>query len=181
MARYICSVCGYVYDEAMGDPKNGVPAGTAFRDLPDAWLCPTCGAEQTAFDAADTETGAVQGTHPHSDEMRALSAGELGTIFSNLSKGCEKQYLTEESELFGRLSVYYLDQAEEAPNDVTLKDLSDKLQSDLSQYPSASQTASAVADRGALRSLVWSEKVTRILGGMIPRYAKKGESLLEEN
>lgn len=49
MARWVCTVCQYIYDEAMGEPSNDTPAGTAFEDLPDDWLCPVCGAAKDAF------------------------------------------------------------------------------------------------------------------------------------
>ncbi len=42
-AKYVCDVCGYEYDPAVGDPDNGVAVGTAFADLPDGWVCPVCG------------------------------------------------------------------------------------------------------------------------------------------
>jgi len=50
MGKYVCSVCGYVYDPAVGDPENGVEPGTAFADLPDDWVCPVCGAEKSQFE-----------------------------------------------------------------------------------------------------------------------------------
>ncbi len=50
MKKYVCGVCGYVYDPAVGDPENGVSPGTAFDDLPDDWVCPVCGADKDAFD-----------------------------------------------------------------------------------------------------------------------------------
>jgi flavin reductase (DIM6/NTAB) family NADH-FMN oxidoreductase RutF/rubredoxin len=53
MKRYVCGVCGYVYDPADGDPDNGVAAGTAFEDLPDDWVCPVCGAEKDEFAPED--------------------------------------------------------------------------------------------------------------------------------
>ena len=37
MKKYICNVCEYVYDPANGDPESGIPAGTAFEDIPDDW------------------------------------------------------------------------------------------------------------------------------------------------
>ena len=43
MDKYVCVLCGYVYDPAEGDPENGVLPGTAFEDLPEGWLCPACG------------------------------------------------------------------------------------------------------------------------------------------
>ena len=53
MKRYVCGVCGYVYDPADGDPDNGVAAGTAFEDLPEDWVCPVCGAEKDEFAPED--------------------------------------------------------------------------------------------------------------------------------
>ena len=50
MKKYICTVCEYVYDPAVGDPDNGVAAGTAFEDLPDDWVCPVCGADKSVFE-----------------------------------------------------------------------------------------------------------------------------------
>jgi flavin reductase (DIM6/NTAB) family NADH-FMN oxidoreductase RutF/rubredoxin len=47
--KYVCDVCGYVYDPAVGDPDNGVAAGTAFEALPDDWVCPVCGAGKEDF------------------------------------------------------------------------------------------------------------------------------------
>jgi rubredoxin len=50
MDRYVCSVCGYVYDPEQGDPDNGVAAGTKFEDLPEDWVCPVCGAGKEDFE-----------------------------------------------------------------------------------------------------------------------------------
>jgi flavin reductase (DIM6/NTAB) family NADH-FMN oxidoreductase RutF/rubredoxin len=49
MDKYVCDVCGYVYDPEKGDPDNGVEPGTSFADLPDDWVCPVCGAAKDAF------------------------------------------------------------------------------------------------------------------------------------
>jgi len=49
MKRYVCDVCGYVYDEATGDPENNIAAGTKFEDLPEDWVCPLCGASKSEF------------------------------------------------------------------------------------------------------------------------------------
>ena len=40
MKKYICDVCGYVYDPETGDPENGINPGTAFEDIPEDWVCP---------------------------------------------------------------------------------------------------------------------------------------------
>lgn len=50
MAKYVCSVCGYVYDPAVGDPDNGVKPGTPFEKLPADWVCPVCGAAKDQFE-----------------------------------------------------------------------------------------------------------------------------------
>jgi rubredoxin len=50
MDRYVCTVCGYVYDPAEGDPDNGIEPGTKFEDLPDDWACPVCGAAKEDFE-----------------------------------------------------------------------------------------------------------------------------------
>ncbi len=49
MMKYVCDVCGYVYDPAIGDPDNGVNPGTAFESLPGDWVCPTCGVGTESF------------------------------------------------------------------------------------------------------------------------------------
>ena len=53
MKKYRCTVCGYIYDPAAGDPDNGIDAGTSFEDLPDEWICPDCGVEKDMFEALD--------------------------------------------------------------------------------------------------------------------------------
>ena len=53
MARYECSVCGYIYDPAQGDPESNVPAGTPFEKLPEDWACPVCGASKDQFNEID--------------------------------------------------------------------------------------------------------------------------------
>ncbi len=53
MAKWECRVCGYIYDPVKGDPDNGVNAGTAFENLPEDWVCPSCGANKDLFDKLD--------------------------------------------------------------------------------------------------------------------------------
>ncbi|HHT9146383.1 MAG: rubredoxin [Candidatus Brocadiaceae bacterium] len=53
MSKWECRVCGYIYDPAKGDPDNGVNAGTAFENLPEDWVCPSCGANKDLFDKLD--------------------------------------------------------------------------------------------------------------------------------
>jgi rubredoxin len=49
MKKYVCGVCGYVYDPAKGDSDGGAAPGTAFENLPADWTCPVCGAGKTEF------------------------------------------------------------------------------------------------------------------------------------
>ncbi|MEO0231025.1 MAG: rubredoxin [candidate division WOR-3 bacterium] len=50
MDKYICKICGYVYDPEKGDPENGINPGTPFENLPDDWVCPVCGAGKDLFE-----------------------------------------------------------------------------------------------------------------------------------
>jgi rubredoxin len=52
MKQFRCTVCGYIYDPAKGDPNNGVPPGTSFDNLPADWVCPLCGVGKEDFEAA---------------------------------------------------------------------------------------------------------------------------------
>ncbi len=53
MQKFICDLCGYVYDPEAGDPDNGVEPGTDWADVPEDWLCPLCGAGKDAFSLTD--------------------------------------------------------------------------------------------------------------------------------
>jgi rubredoxin len=53
MQKYVCNVCGYVYDPAQGDSEGNISAGTAFEDIPDDWCCPICGASKDNFSPED--------------------------------------------------------------------------------------------------------------------------------
>lgn len=50
--KYVCSICGYVYDPEIGDPENGIPAGARFEDLPEDWHCPRCKQGKDKFNKA---------------------------------------------------------------------------------------------------------------------------------
>lgn len=53
MAKYRCTICGYVYDEDKGDSEHNIPAGTKFENLPEDWYCPVCGASKDQFEVLD--------------------------------------------------------------------------------------------------------------------------------
>ncbi|OYQ75651.1 rubredoxin [Wohlfahrtiimonas sp. G9077] len=49
MARYICDICGWIYDESLGDPEHDWPPGTSFDAIPEDWECPDCGVNKSMF------------------------------------------------------------------------------------------------------------------------------------
>ncbi|MFC1991420.1 rubredoxin [Chloroflexota bacterium] len=53
MPKYKCTVCGYIYDPALGDPDGDIKPGTPFEELPDDWVCPICGAGKDEFEKLD--------------------------------------------------------------------------------------------------------------------------------
>ena len=50
MEKFVCTVCHYVYDPAVGDADNGIEAGTSFNDLPEDWVCPLCSVGKDLFE-----------------------------------------------------------------------------------------------------------------------------------
>lgn len=176
--KWRCSVCGYVYDETVGE--GDIKEGTTFEELLDDWVCPICGASKSAF----VEEGAVQEKksmptpiYPIMDDK--LSFGAMYALCTNLARGCEKQYRVEESALWTQLAQYYSSVARDFDGDID--SLTELAQYDAeSVYPLIKDLAQQKRDRGALRALVWSEKVTAILLSLYARYKKEGDSLLKD-
>lgn len=50
MGSYVCTVCGYVYDPAIGDSEGGIAPGTSFEEIPAGWICPLCGVLKAEFE-----------------------------------------------------------------------------------------------------------------------------------
>ena len=170
--RYICSICGYVYDEA---------GNTPWSELPDDWKCPLCGASKSDFVPEELpRPAAAAGTLPHEDtELKPLNAVETSALCSSLAKGCEKQYKPEQAEAFRKLAAWFRAQGggkTGASFDTLLELISKDLESG---YPAANAAGREMQDRGALRSLTWSEKVTRILKSLLSRYDREGDAMLE--
>ncbi|MBQ9845129.1 MAG: rubredoxin [Oscillospiraceae bacterium] len=53
MARYGCMICGWIYDEEVGDEELGIAPGTTFEELPEDFVCPLCGVDKEQFDLAE--------------------------------------------------------------------------------------------------------------------------------
>ena len=171
--KYICQICGYVYDDA----KEKVP----FAELPDDWKCPLCGAAKSDFkpEANGDEKKVVTAIEPMEADLEKLSAGQLAALCSNLARGCEKQYKQEEADLFKQLADYFT-AAVPAVNDASVEKLAKELQTDADNYAAVRATADANADRGAARVCVWGEKVTRMLSSLVNRYLNEGEAMLKD-
>ena len=171
--KYICQICGYVYDDA----KEKVP----FAELPDDWKCPLCGAAKSDFkpEANGDEKKVVTAIEPMDADLEKLSAGQLAALCSNLARGCEKQYKQEEADLFKQLADYFT-AVVPAVNDASVEKLAKELQTDADNYAAVRATADANADRGAARVCVWGEKVTRMLSSLVNRYLNEGEAMLKD-
>ena len=171
--KYICQICGYVYDDA----KEKVP----FEELPDDWKCPLCGAAKSDFkpEANGDEKKVVTAIEQMEADLEKLSAGQLAALCSNLARGCEKQYKQEEADLFKQLADYFT-AVVPAVNDASVEKLAKELQTDADNYAAVRATADANADRGAARVCVWGEKVTRMLSSLVNRYLNEGEAMLKD-
>ncbi len=182
--KYVCQICGYVYDEA----KEGVP----FDQLPADWKCPLCRAAKSEFKpeaTAEPEAPATENSQAESGnesavtvnledaDLKKLSAGQLAAVCSNLARGCEKQYKAEEAELFTELAKYFT-AITPAINDATVEDVAKLLQSDIDNYAGVRSVSDKNKDRGAARVCVWGEKVTRMLSSLVNRYLNEGEVML---
>lgn len=181
MSKYVCTVCGYIYDEAVGIPERGIALGTKWADLPEDWGCPLCKAPKSAFkQESTTENAKKEGIKvSQEDIMREMTLAEMSALCSNLQKGCEKQYLVREAEIFHKLSVYYKTKAG-VINDKSVSDLICQVSNDLEVgYSNANTVVDEKPDRGAKRALVWSEKVTRMLAALLAQYDKEKDSMLE--
>ena len=175
--RYVCSICGYVYDEA----KQGKP----FAALPETWTCPLCGAAKSAFapEAAAKSAAPAPTVAPpalaHGD-MQKLSPGALSILCSNLARGCEKQYKEEEAALFREIAAWFA-AAAPAAQETGVDALAASMGKDLSDgYPALSAAAAQAGDRGTQRICVWGEKVTAILKTLVERYRREGEAMLRD-
>jgi len=183
MGKYTCSVCGYIYDESTDTPEAGVAPGTAWEYFSDDWICPLCGAAKAEFNkqgeyAAAGEKKPISVIEVSSD-MKEMYPLEMSALCTNLARGCDKQYKSEEAALYNELAGYFkmASVPVEAPDFDQLISLIEK---DLGEgFPNANAVAADAKDRGALRALVWSEKVTRIIKSLLTRYQKEGDVMID--
>lgn len=184
MKEYVCSICGYIYDESKGIPEEGIEPGTPWDDLPEDWVCPLCGATKEDFHLQGEETTTQVESKPRTiidvpEERKELTPLELSILCTNLARGCEKQYKLEEEALFRELALYFKEATGPAV-EPEFNQLLDLIERDLKEgFPSVRELATKNKDRGALRALTWSEKVSRILKGILLRYEKDADAMFE--
>lgn len=183
MSKYVCTVCGYVYDESVGIPDAGIAPGTIWSDLPEDWVCPLCGAAKSDFEKQGEPSAPVVkktiSVVESSRDMKEMSPLEISALCTNLARGCEKQYKAEEAALFNELASFFKTVTAPA-KEPSVDKLVELIEKDLAEgFPIANAVASDAIDRGALRALVWSEKVTRILKSLLIRYQKEGDTMLQ--
>lgn len=167
MSKYICSICNYVYEGS--------------GEVPEDFICPICGAGKEEFykqGTSDTREEPLTAIEVPED-VGEMSPMEISALFSNLARGADMQYKDEEAELFSSLAKYYSDRAVATDGDFAklIELVKEDLQNNL---PYAHARAEEDEDRGALRALVWSEKVTRILNSILARYEEEGDAMLED-
>ena len=77
MKKYICTLCGWEYDPAVGDPDSGIAPGTAFEDIPEDWVCPVCGASKADFETSEE----ADETAGNKSDMAMWQVGNCGYIY----------------------------------------------------------------------------------------------------
>lgn len=173
MAKYKCSVCGYVYDEEK--------EGKTFKSLPETFVCPLCKAPKSMFKLDGEEVKAKKEyVALDTEEVKELSFMQMSAVCSNLARGSEKQYKPEEQKLFLELAEYFEKVAPKEEKDAN--NLLNLVDSDLeSGYPALKNSAEKEKDRGTQRICVWGEKVSLIAKSLLERYKNEGTDFIKGN
>lgn len=173
MGKYVCTICGYVFDES---------DGVLWDSLPDEWVCPLCGAGKSAFEIqVEKVQQNVNKSIELNEDIRKLQSYEMAALCSNLAKGCSKQYLEAESNAFLELEAYFMSK-EVILKETSLATMIVELNKEISEtFVSANAVVDEMVDRGSKRALVWSEKVTRMLKSILNKYQEEGDSYLEKS
>lgn len=170
--RYVCSICGYIYDEEQEQK--------AFSELPESWECPLCRAPKALFKPEQQEKTiqTLEKVAEVDEDLQKLSFGELAALCSGLAQGCTKQYKEEEAALFMEIAEYFSAIAPEV-EESNIDHLLELFKADLEQgYSLVRSEAQSLGDRGTLRACTWGEKVTNILNSLMLRCQKEGSGFL---
>lgn len=175
MKKYRCTICGYIYDEAIEKVK--------FSDLPDDWQCPLCGAPKSLFeelrDDEDEKKEDLIVEEEEDKDLRSLSNYEISLICSNLARGCEKQYMDEEHLLFLELANYF--EKKEDMVSKPIEEVKKMIDDDINKFEQAVVVFDKYNDRGAKRVATWANKTTNIMKTLIDNYKSKGLDYIKNN
>ncbi len=175
MKKYRCTICGYIYDEAIEKVK--------FSDLPDDWQCPLCGAPKSLFeelrDDEDEKKEDLIVEEEEDKDLRSLSNYEISLICSNLARGCEKQYMDEERLLFLELANYF--EKKEDMVSKPIEEVKKMIDDDINKFEQAVVVFDKYNDRGAKRVATWANKTTNIMKTLIDNYKSKGLDYIKNN
>lgn len=181
MKNYSCSICGYNYIEK---------SENQFESLPSNWECPICNASKKAF-IVQNENNTIENenieptnysinTNSKDNALSNFSNLEISVICSNLAKGCEKQYLLNESLIFSELADCFKQKTNNIPIE-NIEKLLSFVNADIeNNIQSAMDISSKQKDRGAMRALTWSSKVSLIQKSLLNRYLESGEEFLTD-
>ncbi len=191
--KYICSMCGYIYDETAQNVNVGDTQDTKQEHISRHKVCPRCKESTMKFYPQQFDLNAQENTNDLNqayvavenveahENMHKMSFAELSALCSNLAKSCERQYLFEEAQLFSTLADYYKSNTLPQP-DGSVDKLLDLMEWDLAEnYVNADNAAQIANDRGSKRILRWSKNVTRISDAILSRYKFQGEEFLKNS
>ena len=182
--KYVCSICGYVYD----DSAEGIP----FSELSDSWVCPLCGAAKSLFSPQKNDRRLYHsGPHrsngsstcPHNccAQHRGNASAYRRRTFRSVFESCPGMRETvqnEEAGLFREIAAYFAAVTPDEP-DGDLTHLLSLFENDLTTgYPAVQSAAQTAGDRGTQRVCVWGQKVTVILNSLVQRYQREGSAFL---
>ena len=180
---YVCSICGFIYDEKEGAPDYGIAPNTKFSDLGDDFRCPWCGASKEDFvlqggeeskeeskdesknDAKENTISNATNTQVNDNEALRNSI-----ICSNLKKGLEKQALLNDAKEFDAIIEYFNNRAT-YQDDKDLNDVMKLIDNELNNlFVDAEEAAKENNDRGSKRALLWASKNTKMIKSLIMKY-----------
>ncbi len=183
MKKYVCSICGYIYDEAFGYPEGKISPGMKWADVPSSFVCPLCGASKSEFNEQEEESSKPAASTSETISLPVdinYTAAELSAVFSNLAKGSKKQYKPEMAALYSELASYYIQKSEKL-NNPDFESLKTLLQADLSShFAFANEVAGKNHDRGALRALKWAEQVSKMINSHLKKVESSAADFLKE-
>ena len=172
---YVCALCGFEYSEEQGYPELDIAPGTKWEDLPSDFRCPMCGAEKEDFYIKEVENKNVEKKVVKTDldkkeDIAEVTPIRLSAICSNLARGYEKQYNEEGASLYYELAEVFKQKAQVKQE--TYEELLKLVKNDMDKFLIAKDIATENQDRGALRALVWAEKVNKMVASLLNRYIK---------